>query len=177
MTQRLLATVASHLDHCRISYALIGAAALAVRGVARSTFDLDLLATDVRALDADTWCDLVDQGPRVTIRRGDAEDPLAGVVRIEAADERPVDVIVGRPGWQDGAVRRAEPIEIEGSVIPVVQASDLILLKLYAGGSQDSWDIEQLLAAGDRERVIAAVDREVGSLPAHARARWRPGSE
>jgi hypothetical protein len=80
---------------------------------------------------------------------------------------------VGRWEWQDAIVRRAEPIEIGSAVVPVVRASDLILLKLYAGGSQDAWDIEQLLAAGDRETLVVAVNAELDSLPGDARARWR----
>ena len=173
MTQPLLAVVVAWLGRSGIPCALIGAAALAVRGVARSTFDLDLFTTDVRALDPDTWRELGDSRARVTVRRGDADDPLAGVVRIESPDQRTVDVIVGRWEWQDAIVRRAEPIEIENAVIPVVRASDLILLKLYAGGSQDAWDIEQLLAAGDRETLVVAVTAELDSLPGDARARWR----
>lgn len=173
MRMPLLTCVVSQLDRHGIRCALIGAAALAVRGVARSTFDLDLLAADSRALDAGTWRELGDSRARVTVRRGDADDPLAGVVRIESPDQRTVDVIVGRWEWQDAIVRRAEPIEIEGAVVPVVRASDLILLKLYAGGSQDAWDIEQLLAAGDRETLVVAVNAELDSLPGDARARWR----
>jgi hypothetical protein len=36
-------------------YALIGGYAIAARGFARSTIDLDLLTTDARVLDTSTW--------------------------------------------------------------------------------------------------------------------------
>ncbi len=58
-------------------------------------------------------------------------------------------------------------------LLVAVRASDLILLKLYAGGGQDAWDIEQLLATDERGALVAAVDAEVGSLPADAQQRWR----
>jgi hypothetical protein len=46
----LLEQVTARLDAERIPYALIGAAALAAAGIARSTFDIDLLTTDRRCL-------------------------------------------------------------------------------------------------------------------------------
>ncbi len=175
MTPPLLAAVVSLLDRAGIPSALIGGAALAVRGVARSTFDFDLFTTDARALEADAWQTLSNAATRVSIRPGDADDPLAGVVRVEptTGDQRSVDLIVGRGGWQEAIAQRAERIEFDGVPIPVARASDLILLKLYAGGSQDEWDITQLLDTGDRRTLVAAVEVDLGSLPADARARWR----
>jgi hypothetical protein len=54
----------------------------------------------------------------------------------------------------------------------VATASDLIALKLYAGGPQDAWDIEQLLQAGHRSRLVAAVETLLPSLPEDARRLW-----
>ena len=48
----LLDAVVAALVERRIPYALVGAAALAVRGVSRSTFDRDLLVMDPIVLDA-----------------------------------------------------------------------------------------------------------------------------
>jgi NADH:ubiquinone oxidoreductase subunit F (NADH-binding) len=31
------------------------------------------------------------------------------------------------------------------------------LLKLYAGGPQDAWDVEQLLSGGERSMLVTAV--------------------
>jgi len=54
-----------------------------------------------------------------------------------------------------------------------VAPADLIRLKLYAGGSQDSWDIEQLLAASaDRGALIREVESGLDSLPAEVRRLW-----
>ena len=131
----LLERVCRLLDGAQVAHALIGAAALAARGVARSTYDIDLLTTDVRVLTAALWDDLLAYGIRVDIERGDVDDPLGGVVRMTAADQRPVDVIVGKPRWQTRAIARAERPSVGP---PVIAASDLILLKLYAGGTQDS---------------------------------------
>lgn len=91
------------------------------------------------------------------IRLGDSDDPLAGVVRIRRETDRDVDVVVGRHRWQDEALRRA--IAIGGQSFRVVDQADLILLKLYAGGSQDRWDIEQLLALDLTGAATQAVTR------------------
>jgi hypothetical protein len=90
-----------------VPHAIIGAAALAAAGVARSTYDIDLLTTDRRVLDAQFWAHLRQAGVSVDARRGDSEDPLAGVVRLARDADRPVDLIVGRYAWQDRAIARA----------------------------------------------------------------------
>jgi hypothetical protein len=172
--QPLVARVVAALDAYRARYALIGAAALAAHGVARSTFDLDLLTTAANALEPGLWRDLSAHGSiRLTVRKGDPDDPLLGVVRIEADGQRAVDVVVGRWAWQSDVVARAKPLVIGGVPIPVVTAADLVLLKLYAGGSQDCWDIEQLLADAGAPAVTADVDDRVAALPPHARALWQ----
>src|SRR5688572_13718617 len=99
--------VTTLLNHAHIAHAVVGAAALAAAGVVRSSLDLDLLTLDARVLDRRLWTVLADDGVEIDVRRGDADDPLAGVVRATAADERPVDVIVGRFAWQQRAVERA----------------------------------------------------------------------
>jgi hypothetical protein len=165
----LLERVAVNLSEHEIPHALIGAAALAVHGVSRSTLDQDLLVQDRRVLDSRFWSAL-GGGAIIDVRIGDAEDPLAGVVRINEGAERGVDVVVGRHRWQDDIIRRA--VAIGGHHPPVVQRADLILLKLYAGGSQDRWDIEQLLAVDSSTGTVATVDGRVESLPARCRDMW-----
>ncbi len=154
------------LDQHHLSYALIGAAALAARGIARSTFDIDLLTTEVRALDPTMWTAF--PAADIDIRRGDLEDPLAGVIRITSGTDRPVDVVVGKHPWQTRAIARAEPISGGPAV---VLARDLVLLKLYAGGAQDLWDIRELLALGDAS-LAGDVTADLAALPETLQRRW-----
>jgi hypothetical protein len=165
----LIARVSQHLTARQVPHALIGAAALAIHGVARSTYDIDLLTTDVRVLDAGFWSPLQTGGARVDVRRGDADDPLAGVVRVSATALRPVDVIVGRWAWQARAVERARA---QPGGVPAVEAADLVLLKLYAGGTQDLWDVQALLALPGAAELVDAVDARLAELPADMRTRW-----
>jgi hypothetical protein len=173
VTEGLVARVAAVLDRLGASYALVGAGALAVHGVARSTFDVDLFTTEPAVLDATIWAALsATPAVKVDVRRGDAEDPLAGVVRIEAAGERDVDVVVGRLAWQAEVVTRALRVPLAGTSLPVVTAADLILLKLFAGGAQDAWDIEQLLAGPDRAVLVMDVESRLQRLPPPAVRLW-----
>jgi hypothetical protein len=132
--------------------------------------DLDLFTTDARVLQTAFWTTF---SASVDVRRGDDDDPLAGVIRITAASDRDVDLVVGRSPWQAAVIARARPMQLDDVSLPVVSAADLVLLKLYAGGALDAWDIEQLLAAGDRDRLVSVVDGAVAALPQSARQLWQ----
>lgn len=161
------ADVCGYLADRGISYAVIGAHAIALHGVVRATLDVDLLTTDRRVLHSDFWTDLA--GAMVDVRRGDYDDPLGGVVRIEFPRDD-VDVVVGKYKWQQEVVARAE--RVPGDLNPVARASDLILLKLFSGGPQDRADILGLLRALDRAALIAEVELHLHRLPPDARALW-----
>lgn len=168
----LLARVVALLGERGIPCALIGAEALALRGVSRATADRDLLATDLRALEPALWAGLGEDEVRIAIRRGDHDDPLAGVVRFDADGERPVDLIVGRGSWQTRILHRAPRLDLGEVVVAVPSAADLVLLKLYAGGPQDAWDIAQLLNGADRDVVVGEVRERLGELPSDCHHLW-----
>lgn len=168
----LLARVVSVLRERGTPCALIGAEALALRGVSRATADRDLLTTDLRVLEPALWAGLGEAGVRIEIRRGDPDDPLAGVVRFRADGERPVDLIIGRGDWQTRILQRAPQFDLGEVAVAVPDAADLVLLKLYAGGPQDAWDIAQLLDGDDRDVVIREVHERLGDLPSDCRRFW-----
>ena len=166
----LLQRVAAALTAGEVRFALIGAAAMAAHGVSRSTIDQDLLVMDPRVLNAAFWSSTE---AAVDVRRGDDADPLAGVIRLNAPGERPVDVVVGRGAWMSPILSRAPVLAVPGGAMPVADPADLILLKLYAGGSQDLWDIQQLLAVvPDRVALTSAVDDRLADGPPASRALW-----
>jgi predicted nucleotidyltransferase len=168
----LLDDVAETLEGAGIPFALVGAGALAVYGVVRSTFDHDLLTTNPRVLNEAFWHNLRPAGV-VDARRGEEDDPLAGVVRLTAPGERDVDLIVGREGWLDGVIARHIKVPLAGRDVAVVTAADLLLLKLYAGGTQDRWDIEQVLAVVPDTNVREDVESRLSDLPPYAGALWQ----
>jgi hypothetical protein len=167
-----LAEAVDRLRRHGTPFALVGAAALAVHGVPRSTRDLDLLTIDVRCLDTEYWRSIGAGAIDVTIRRGDAADPLAGVTRLRPTDGAPVDVVVGRSAWQRGVLDRAQPATVDDIVLPVAQAADLVLLKLFAGGPQDLWDVAQLLHGDEAGTIAAEVESRLPALGAECARLW-----
>lgn len=164
----LLEEVGAVLEAAGIPHALIGALALSAYGVNRATVDLDLLVADAACLRPELWNDLRGRDIAVEIRKGDLTDPLAGVVRFQVPGEGPLDVVVGKYAWQTRILERAEPL---GGML-VVRAADLALLKLYAGGLQDAWDVQQLLARPFRDDLIREVESRLSELPARCRDLW-----
>jgi hypothetical protein len=167
-----LSRVVAALEAAAIESALVGAMALAARGVTRSTFDIDLLVLQPEALERRTWAAIIEEGAPVEIRHGDASDPLEGIVRFRATHGPAIDVIVGRSSWQRGVIERAERLVVADAQVKVATAADLILLKLYAGGPSDLWDVEQLLGGEDSASLRAEVESRIGELPAECRTLW-----
>lgn len=168
----LLARVAELLFEEKIEFVVIGASAMAVYGVSRSTHDVDLMTIDARALKAATWTVLESEGIEIDLKYGDIQDPLRGVVRFEAQNQRPVDLIVGHGGWQAGIFDHVGRAVFEGVELPVVGQVNLILLKIYAGGPQDLWDIRQLLDCDQSSELQLLVSAAVDKLPADLRRTW-----
>jgi hypothetical protein len=161
------------LDAHGIRYALIGAHAMAVRGYPRSTVDIDLLTADARVLDQSLWVGLRQAAAAVDIRRGDADDPLGGVVHILLADATDVDIVVAKWQWEARLIERAELVVLASATVPVPPRSDLILLKLAAGGYTDLQDAAVLLALGDRDATVRAVEAHIADVRPDIRTLWR----
>jgi hypothetical protein len=103
----------------------------------------------------------------------DDDDPLGGVVHILLADGTDVDVIVARWKWEAAIVERAEIMRVGPVDVRVPRTSDLILLKLAAGGSIDLRDAAALLAIGDRDALIGEVESRLPDVHPDVSATWR----
>ena len=168
----LLSEVLGVLEREKVPTALIGAAALAVRGVSRSTADTDLLCVDAAILRKEVWAGLERPGRDVRIFRGDPEDPLAGSVRIGDGSEI-VDVVVGRHSWQREIIEAAERLSLGEVRVKVATPAAIVLLKLDAGGPKDAWDIRALLEVWPHpEKVHAEVEAVLPRLSADAQRLW-----
>lgn len=126
--------VAARLEAEGVGFALIGAVAMAVHGVSRSTAAIDFLSVEEGLLKRELWTDFEERGATVRLLKGDLEDPLAGSVRILLEGDEIVDVVVGRYRWQEEIIQVAEVTSIGEFAVKVVRPSGLVLLKLYAGG-------------------------------------------
>ena len=155
--------ICAYLDAAGIRYVLIGGVAVAARGAGRSTLDIDMLTTDSAVLKDEFWAAISDRGFRVDVRKGDWDDPLAGVVRIDAGEA--IDVVVGKYKWESAVIERAETMTVRGIELRVPKTADLILLKLSAGGPRDNTDAGRLLRVGDREAIVCHLEDVKPTLP------------
>ena len=160
------------LDANDIQYALIGGWAVGLRGYIRATTDTDFLTVDRRVLNREMWHELIAEGIHVDPRKGDFDDPLGGVVHIGPKPDE-VDVVVGKWKFELHVIERAKPLVFHGATVPVPTTSDLILLKLAAGGAQDYADAYQLLNVGPQAELIDAINREIDTLPQDAQKLWQ----
>jgi hypothetical protein len=152
------------LDAEGIEHALIGGLALAAHGAGRATVDLDFLADGARAADVDRI--LRAHGYERLLRTEDvgnylSRDPARGRV----------DFLFARRAIGCAMLARAALLDVLGAPLRVVDASDLIGLKVQASSNdprrsrQDLADVEKLLrvAEVDLERVreyFRLFDRE-----------------
>lgn len=168
----LLGRTVRHLADASSASALIGGVALAVHGITRYTEDADLLSVDSSVLEESFWEFLRKQGVSVAVRRGDFDDPLLGVVRLMEEGEKPVDVVVGRSSWHQKILARRRTLRVAGEELPVVDAADLVLLKLEAGGPQDLLDVRLLLAGPQGASIREDVEVRLRELPAPLKKVW-----
>lgn len=170
----LLSDAVAVLEREDIPHALIGAAAMALHGVSRATADVDLFTVDEKTLHTELWTEIEQEGATLRLLKGDFEDPLAGSVRLSRTGDRTVDVVVGRYVWQADIIQSAEPMTLREVTVKVARPAGLVLLKLYAGGPKDAWDIQSLLESHEHSNDIKAeVDASVASLPSECHDLWK----
>jgi predicted nucleotidyltransferase len=156
-----LRKILSVLENLGISYALIGGLALAFYEIVRATKVLDLLILLSPADMANLAEQLTANGLPASARKGAPGDPIVGVVVVQVpvgGGQLTCDLLLPSARWQSEAVRNARTFELEGLPVRVVQARDLFLLKLHAGGPQDLLDASQLLQMQDEATGSAWKD-------------------
>jgi hypothetical protein len=160
----VLLEIHTALRQASIEHALIGGLALAAHGAGRATVDLDLLADGERADDVD----------RILRERGydclQRTEHVANYASREPAKGR-VDFLFARRAYGRAMLARAAVRRILGEAVRVVDASDLIGLKVQSSSNDpsrrhlDLADVERLLRVADvdLERVreyFRLFDRE-----------------
>jgi len=152
-----------------IRYMIIGGLANAVWGEPRFTYDADVKVLLGQRSIAE-FGELV--GRYFAFRRADAIAfaQRTYVLLIHATEEVPADLSIAFLPYEELAMQRARPVEIEGVVVPVCTAEDLIIHKAISERERDWLDIEGvLLRQGDRldqdyildwlEQFAAALER------------------
>lgn len=134
-----------------VPWYVFGAQAVAVRGAPRATQDVDITAKVARGPRREALAGALEAAgvrPRYPelaeelLRRG-AVLPLVHESGME------VDLVFAGSGLEDLALARAEPAALDGVVVPVAHATDLVVMKALAGRGKDLDDLRSLLAGGE----------------------------
>lgn len=164
------ASVSAVLQSRHLGHALIGAVALAFHGVTRATLDVDFLATDRRVFELPWSEDL--RLRSADVRKGESDDPLAGVIRLTSTAGSQVGIVVGKWDWEAAVLTRTVRVRLAGADVPLASLADLVLLKVAAGGYGDLSDAALLLAT-DRAQIIGQLETLESSLPESLRRELR----
>lgn len=148
MFQEALTEILSRLEtaHSRSllhAYALIGGFAVSAWGVPRATHDIDF-AVAIGTADPHVLAAFLEGH----FESGDAEDPLRGVLHtVIEIGSTPVSLqlIFFPSALTEITFRHVKSLSVLEQMVPVVSWQTLILLKLYAGGPQDTLDAQQIL--------------------------------
>jgi hypothetical protein len=128
-----------------VKYAIIGGMAVQYWGESRFTQDIDLtVSAPLDDLEGFIQRVLDHFAPRID----DALDfaKRNRVVLVKAANDYPLDIALGLPGYEDEMLRRAVEYAIApGKVVSICSAEDLIIHKIVAGRAQDIRDVEGIV--------------------------------
>jgi hypothetical protein len=153
---RVLADLGRALARAGIDWYLFGAQAAILRGLRRTTVDVDV--TVFTELDGERLSQSLGRG--FALRVPDAKG-FARVTRVlplvHAATKTDVDVVLGTVGLETHFLERAELLDVEGFSVRVPGVEDLVLMKLIAGRERDIEDAFELVCFDPTKVDVASV--------------------
>ncbi|MBM4362918.1 MAG: hypothetical protein FJ104_09580, partial [Deltaproteobacteria bacterium] len=157
----------SAMRRARVPFCVIGASALAVRGLPRMTRDLDLVVLVDDAVAA--WAALEGCGLEASTPKGTAEDPEAMVVFVDPKSGVEVDLLVAAGDPEATVLDEAPLAVLFGARAPVAELEHLLLLYLYSNQPKHLGDFAAIVQSrradlGRVERLLADIHPEM--LPA-----------
>jgi hypothetical protein len=163
--RRALASLArAEIPHC-----VIGATALAVRGLPRMTRDLDvavMIDDDAAAIDA-----LRRAGLRAAPPTGSADDPEPMVVFVDPKTQVEVDLRIAAGDPEATAIDQAVLATVFGARAPVATLESLLLLYLYSNQPKHLGDFAAIVQS---ERAdLARAERALALMHEEMLAEWR----
>jgi hypothetical protein len=154
----LLADLARAFDALGMAWYLFGAQAAIVYGVARLTADVDVTVRVPAGTTTGQWLEVVE---RHGFERRFADPAFVAATRVlpvvHLASGLPVDLVMAGPGLEDEFPARAVTREIDGVAVPIVEVSDLVILKVLAGRPKDADDVAMLVRIHGERRNDAVL--------------------
>lgn len=138
----LLLDAVEILQRENVAYAVIGAFALSAHGVVRASTDVDalLFTTPEHLSKLRTLFD--GAGFSTDWRRGDADDPIPGMLILRDGYNNRVELLGGLRGMDPALFSRTVEVPFLGVPLRIVGREDFIAMKCFAGGPQDILDAQ-----------------------------------
>jgi hypothetical protein len=151
-----------------IPYCVIGATALAVRGLPRMSRDLDVtvLLDDAEA----AWAALRAAGLEATTPTGSPEDPEAMVVWTDPRTGVGVDLRVAAGDPEAAAIDEATLAEVFGVQGRVATIEHLLLLYLYSNQPKHLGDFASIVRSGLAD--VGAAERKLALMHTEMLSAW-----
>jgi predicted nucleotidyltransferase len=144
-----------------VRWYLFGAQAAIVWGSPRLSADVDVTAEIDSAALNDYIAAMGDHGFDVVFGDPDFTARTRVIPFLHRASGMPLDVVLAGPGLEENFLQRAIPVDIGGTLVPVISAEDLIVTKILAGRPKDIEDIRGVIneqrASLDIERIRAVL--------------------
>jgi hypothetical protein len=143
----VLRALAAALSELGAEYYLFGAQAALLHGAARLTADVDVTVRMDPEDPPRLIAALGAHGFRARIADPDFVARTRVLPMIHGPTAINVDVVLAGPGIEELFLQRAEQREVDGVVVRVACAADLIVMKILAGRPKDLQDVEAIVAA------------------------------
>jgi hypothetical protein len=143
----LFPALARALDAVGAGWYLFGAQAALIHGVARFTADVDVT---VRLRDDDSKAlvkALSSAGFQMRVEDDGFIEQTRVLPALHTATGIPVDIVLAGPGIEELFLQRAEVHDLEGVLVPVARAEDIVVMKILAERPKDIEDVVAILAA------------------------------
>ena len=142
----LLADLGAALGTLDVRWYVFGAQAAILYGVARLTADVDVTVQVPAGQSAASWMPTLEQHrfqPRFADAAFLAQTRVLPLVHQPTA--LPVDLVLAGPGLEEEFLARAHHLAVDDVLVPVVEVTDLVVLKVLAARAKDLEDVATLL--------------------------------
>ena len=159
----LLLDVVDLLAAQKIEYAVIGALAASIHGAVRASMDADIVLSvgmpEMENLDRLFKA----AGFHTEVRRGDFEDPIPGLLKVNDSHGNQADLLIGLRGLEQQAFSRVIEVPFQGGALKFIGLEDFIAMKAFAGGPIDLVDAARAISAGRHSLDLDLVRRLAGN--------------
>ena len=146
---------------------MFGAQAAIVWGSPRLSADVDVTT----AIEPETLGHYIDamssHGFELVIDDSEFVAPTRVLPFIHRTSGMPLDVVLAGLGLEEEFLRRAIPVDVDGTFVPVISPEDLIITKILAGRRKDIEDVRSVI-----REVLSLLEQALGQsdlLPVFAK--------